>query len=127
MSQADDDKKLEGSDGVSRRRFLKTTLAGTPGAGAVQFSASEAHARRAWDHKADVVVVGSGAAGLSAAAVAADGGADVLILEKGGSGDSRSIRSGFGYCFQRLADAGGQHDPGQQVRTAVRQLPSRLD
>ncbi len=36
-----------------------------------------------WDYEADVVVVGTGAAGLAAAWVAADSGVDVLVLEKG--------------------------------------------
>jgi 3-oxosteroid 1-dehydrogenase len=35
-----------------------------------------------WDDVADVIVVGSGGAALSAATLAADGGADVLIVEK---------------------------------------------
>lgn len=34
-----------------------------------------------FDYEADVVVVGSGAAGFSAAVAASDAGADVLILE----------------------------------------------
>src|SRR5579871_2521443 len=35
-----------------------------------------------WDRVADVVVLGSGAAGLVAATLASDGGADVVLLEK---------------------------------------------
>jgi len=34
-----------------------------------------------WDRLADVVVLGSGAAGMVAATVASDGGADVVLLE----------------------------------------------
>jgi 3-oxosteroid 1-dehydrogenase len=48
--------------------------------GEVRLMITEAPAR--WDRVADVVVVGSGAAGLAAATFAHDGGADVLVVEK---------------------------------------------
>ena len=35
-----------------------------------------------WDTISDVVVLGSGGAGLTAAVMAADGGAEVVLLEK---------------------------------------------
>lgn len=44
-----------------------------------------------WDLEADVVIVGYGGAGASCAAMAAEHGADVLILEKGESGGGNSV------------------------------------
>src|SRR4030043_2074891 len=38
---------------------------------------------RVWDHSTDVLVVGSGGGGMTAALVAGDHGADVLVIEKG--------------------------------------------
>jgi 3-oxo-5alpha-steroid 4-dehydrogenase len=51
-----------------------------------------------WDAEADVVVVGYGVAGASAAAEAAAHGADVLVLEHtGGWGGAAAMASGFVY------------------------------
>ncbi|MBI9045762.1 MAG: flavocytochrome c [Anaerolineaceae bacterium] len=72
----------------SRRDFLKTATAVSAGvAGAVTFSGcssapSDASLPNKWDEEADVLVIGSGFAGLSAALKAHDGGAKVKILEK---------------------------------------------
>ena len=52
----------------------------------------EHHAAR-WDEETDVIVVGFGAAGASAAIEAAEGGSRVLVLERWGSGGA-SARSG---------------------------------
>jgi len=41
-----------------------------------------ADSRQPFDEEADVVIVGTGAGGLSAAAIAAEGGASVIVLEK---------------------------------------------
>lgn len=75
-----------------RRDFLKTSLAvglvSASGAFALNFGASSAEAATArkipskWDETFDVIVVGSGFAGLAAAAEAAGKGAKVAILEK---------------------------------------------
>ncbi|MER7449448.1 FAD-dependent oxidoreductase [Nocardia beijingensis] len=51
-----------------------------------------------WDYEADVVVVGYGVAGVSAAIEAARAGADVLVLERtGGWGGAAALSGGFIY------------------------------
>ena len=51
-----------------------------------------------WDYEADVVVVGYGVAGASAAIEAARGGADVLVVERtGGWGGAAALAGGFIY------------------------------
>ncbi len=52
----------------------------------------------AWDEEIDVVIVGSGFAGLAAAAEAAGAGAGVVILEKMRRYGGNSFISGGGYC-----------------------------
>ena len=51
-----------------------------------------------WDEETDVIIVGSGFAGLSAAAEAGELGARVVVLEKMGRYGGNSIISGGGYC-----------------------------
>ncbi|HLU91628.1 MAG TPA: FAD-dependent oxidoreductase, partial [Pedomonas sp.] len=49
-----------------------------------------------WDHEVDVLVVGSGAGGLTAALVAADASANVLVIEKSDEFGGTSATSGGG-------------------------------
>ena len=73
---------------LTRRRFIKDTAAGVAGAGALTFMGLNTREVKAsqlpqrWDSESDVIVVGSGPAGLPAAVAAAEKGASVLILEK---------------------------------------------
>ena len=53
----------------------------------------DACADESWDREVDVVVVGSGGSGLSAAIEAAAAGADTLVLEKAGIVGGTTIRS----------------------------------
>jgi len=102
---------------LTRRGFIK---AGAVGAGALALglSAGEAKAQEAipkkWDRTVDVVVVGSGGAGLAAAVTAADKGANVLVLEKMAViGGNTMISGGF---FNAA-------DPKRQSRMNIQDSP----
>ena len=92
---------------VTKRTFLKGLLA-TAAAGGVVSQASakpQADLPAKWDREADVVILGYGGAGASAAITAKDAGADVVIFEKtvqGGGNNSRFLR---------------RHDDPEQPRT----------
>jgi len=67
----------------------------------------------AWDHAADVVVVGSGIAGLGTVAHAADLGASAIVLEKGVEcgGTSAKAAAGLMVPNNRFMRERGQADP----------------
>ena len=71
---------------ISRRSFLKGAAAGAAGVAAMGLTGLPvlAEAAESWDVETDVLVVGAGGAGVSAAAEAALAGAKVLVLEKAG-------------------------------------------
>src|SRR3981081_3273317 len=80
---------------IDRRSFLASGAA----AGAVATAALPAQTAQAadaitWDHEVDVVVIGAGAGGLTAAIAAREKGASVLIVEKNfdiGGGGPKSV------------------------------------
>lgn len=84
-------KQEQGSSQPSRRQFLKATGVATATAGLAMttlgLTANKAQAGsgempKQWDKSYDVIVVGSGFAGLSAAIEAKNAGASVAVLEK---------------------------------------------
>lgn len=95
--------------GISRRNFIKTTAAGVGATALAGFSATVARAAglpEKWDKEADVVVVGCGGAGTTAAITAHDAGAKVIIIEKApeGGGNSRVGGAQFSYSTPEKKD-----------------------
>ena len=66
----------------------------------------------------DVVVAGSGAAGMTAALTAAHLGLNALVIEKAGSFGGSTARSGGG-CLEGGAGAGGAEADHNHVRLEV--------
>ncbi|HEY0804951.1 MAG TPA: FAD-dependent oxidoreductase, partial [Pseudonocardiaceae bacterium] len=69
-----------------------------------------------WEAVADLVVVGTGVAGLSAALTAREAGLRVLVVTKADAADGNT-RWAQGGVAVVLAD---EHDPGDSVRAHVR-------
>ncbi|MCF0254048.1 MAG: FAD-binding protein, partial [Duodenibacillus sp.] len=66
---------------TTRRSFIKTSLA----AGALAAGSAFAHPVKApaqWDGEYDIVIIGAGGGGMSAAAEATKQGMSVLVVEK---------------------------------------------
>lgn len=82
---------------ASRRDVLKTLAAGTA-ASLVPIAATHAAPKKSdatkWAGEADVLVVGSGAAGMSAAIAAVNQGASVIVLEKMPFQGGTALKSG---------------------------------
>ncbi len=85
---------------IARRAFIKgAALAGlAPGAQAAQATS----AVRKWDREADVVVIGSGAAGLPASIIARENGASVIVVEA-----NRDIGGHAAVCTGNIPLGGG--------------------
>lgn len=82
---------------LPRRGFIQKAAAGLGAAALGSIAAKETHAAktdRHWDLSADVVVIGSGAAGLPASISAAEAGASVIIVEQNYDIGGHAIESG---------------------------------
>ena len=89
-------KRAAKEKGVARRGFLQKAAAGLGGAAGVLGApeAQAAKAKRRWDLLADVIVVGSGAAGLPAAISGKEAGASVIVIEQNYDVGGHAIESG---------------------------------
>jgi len=77
-----------------------------------------------WDHVVDVVVVGSGGAALTAATLACDGGAEVLILEKAGMlGGTTAVSGGAAWLpGNHVMEKAGITDSREDALAYIRRL-----
>jgi heterodisulfide reductase subunit A-like polyferredoxin len=106
----------EDKSAVSRRKFLGSTaaMAATAVMGEQLLFPKELQAVRIpakWDREADVVVIGTGYAGLAAAIEAFDAGSSVILIEKNPIVSGNSITANGGY---------NAVDPERQKRKATR-------
>jgi len=118
---------------LTRRKFVAA------GVGTAAFlPAGETHAQRGrdsdtrWDYEADVVVIGAGAAGLTAAIRARDLGASVLVVEASHDVGGRMLNSGSfvslgGGDAVQLRDMRGERDAEERIKVDPIEQPAALD
>lgn len=103
----------------SRRKFLSTAVGGAAGFVALPAampSAAAAGKAMDWSREVDIVVVGTGAAALSAAIAAVNAGSSVLMVEKGPTYGGTSTKS-----------EGGMWVPNNRFLRANHQVDARED
>ena len=90
---------------LNRRHFLGLSVAGAVSAAAPAMAMSDMSLPRKWDKTVDVLVVGGGGAGLSAAITAKEAGMrKVLIVEKMAFPGGNTVRAGGGFNAAVKAD-----------------------
>src|SRR6185437_7934355 len=86
--------------------------------------------KKAWDVEADVVVIGSGAAGLTAALAAHEAGAKVVVLEKAKTiGGATAVSGGVVWvpCNPHMAKVGVADSRDEAKRYVTRLADGRSD
>ena len=79
---------------TTRRSFLKNSLIGADGLAGASIAVAKPGEVQKWDETVDVIVVGSGFAGLAAAIEAKKGGANVIVVEKMATPGGNSVING---------------------------------
>jgi urocanate reductase len=112
----------EAKEGLGRREFIAGTALLTGAAALIQSGVTEAMAQECtcetpkWDKEADVLIIGSGFAGLSAAIEAHDAKSSVMVLEKMPVHGGNSIVSAGSY---NCVDPEGQKAQGIEDSTGL--------
>jgi 3-oxosteroid 1-dehydrogenase len=102
---------------TSRRKFLSTAVGSAAGLVALPSTMSNAGAATLdWSQEVDIVIVGTGAAALSAAIAAVNSGSSVLLVEKGPTHGGTSLKS-----------EGGMWVPNNRFLRAKNQVDARED
>lgn len=106
---------------MPRRRFLAGAGAALAGLGINFAHAGVARADQHWDETFDVIIVGAGLAGLTAACAALDEGAKSVLLEK------MSVSGGTGnYSNGTFSVVGSPQQAAGAVRSSRATLPNRV-
>ena len=141
MTDSNDDK------GISRRALLAGIGAAAASTVAAGAGALPAASVRSWDISTDVLVAGSGAAGVCAGIAARNAGADVLLVESlprfGGSsamsagvvyaGGGTELQRALGVTdtvedmFRFISGAGGKHPPLEKIRLYCEQSAAHFN
>ncbi|MBP8626072.1 MAG: flavocytochrome c [Syntrophorhabdaceae bacterium] len=124
-------KDSEKSKDMSRRDFFKSTAGAAVATGAVlggiglisHDAAAREEIPKKWDESYDVVIIGSGFAGLAAAIEAKNAGANVIIIEKMPMHGGNSIINGGDFCAagtKMQKEAGIQDSPEQMLKDMLK-------
>jgi hypothetical protein len=117
--------------GITRRDVVAGGAAGLGAAALLPPQGAEAQRER-WDHEYDVVVVGAGCAGLTAAIRARDLGASVLVVEQAFDVGGRMLHSGSFVSLGagdpiQMRDLRRERDPEGRIAVDPIEDPQELD